>query len=98
MRLRDAMAFAEGQRGHELGFDAPHEVLRGVEGIGGEVELVMELAPRPEYGLITPLIRLEDGGARTFGSGRISVKLGQPEPESNLVVESNSSAPQPAQR
>ncbi len=30
----------------------------------------------------------------TFGS----VKLGQPEPDSNLVVESNSSAPQPAQR
>src|SRR3954452_696393 len=27
-----------------------------------------------------------------------SVKLGQPVPESNLVLESNSSAPQPAQR
>ena len=32
-----------------------------------------ELAPRPEYGLIKPLIRLEDGGARTFGSGRVAV-------------------------
>src|SRR5689334_13292136 len=31
-RLRDAMAFAEGQRGHDLGFDAPHELLRSVEG------------------------------------------------------------------
>ena len=27
-----------------------------------------------------------------------SVKDGQPEPESNFVLESNSSAPQPAQR
>jgi len=27
-----------------------------------------------------------------------SVKLGQPEPESNLVPDANSSAPQPAQR
>ena len=33
----------------------------------GEVELELELAPRPEYGLVQPLIRLEDGGARTFG-------------------------------
>ena len=38
----------------------------------------MELAPRPEYGLITPLIRLEDGGARTFGSGRVSVRSAVP--------------------
>src|SRR4051812_8573143 len=70
VRLADAMAFAEGQRGHDLGFDAPHEVLRGVAGVEGEVAMALELAPRPEYGLITPLIRLEDGGARTFGSGR----------------------------
>src|SRR5262249_32054547 len=26
--LRDALAFAAGQRGHALGFDAPHELLR----------------------------------------------------------------------
>src|SRR4051794_30212163 len=76
--LRDAMAFAERQRGHELGYDAPHEVLRGVEGVSGAVDLVMELAPRPEYGLIMPLIRLEDGGARTFGSGRVAVRSSVP--------------------
>src|SRR5919112_1733717 len=52
VRLVDAMAAADGQRGHDLGFDAPHELLRVVEGITGEVELVMELAARPEYGLI----------------------------------------------
>src|SRR5215210_2098483 len=78
VRLLDAMAAADGQRGHDLGFDAPHELLRAVEGLAGEVELVMELAPRPEYGLIRPLIRLEDGGARTFGSGRISVRASVP--------------------
>ena len=69
------MAFAEGQRGHDLGFDAPHELLRAVEGVSGEVELELELAPRPQYGLIMPLIRLEDGGARTFGAGRIERPL-----------------------
>jgi alpha,alpha-trehalase len=78
VRLIDVMAAAGGQRGHDLGFDAPHELLRAVEGLAGEVELVMELAPRPEYGLIRPLIRLGDGGARTFGSGRVSVRASVP--------------------
>jgi alpha,alpha-trehalase len=73
VRLLDAMAFAEGQRGHDLGFDAPHEVARSVECLSGSVELVMELAPRPEYGLTMPLIRIEDGGVRTFGSGRMAL-------------------------
>ena len=78
VKLTDAMAFAEGQRGHDLGFDAPHELLRSVEGLSGRVELKLELAPRPQYGLVMPLIRLEDGGARTFGAGRIRVRSGAP--------------------
>jgi alpha,alpha-trehalase len=78
VRLSDAMAFAEGQRGHDLGFDAPHELLRAVEGISGEVEMRLELAPRPQYGLIMPLIRLEEGGARTFGAGRLGIRSAVP--------------------
>jgi alpha,alpha-trehalase len=78
VRLRDAMAFAPGQRGHELGFDAPHELLRSVEGVSGTAELVMELAPRPEYGLVRPLFRREDGGGRTFGATRVAVRAGAP--------------------
>src|SRR5919109_344422 len=73
VKLLDAMSFAPGQRGHELGFDAPHELARGVEAVSGEVELQMELAPRPQYGLIRPLIRLEAGGARSFGAGRLGL-------------------------
>src|SRR5436309_7945284 len=49
VRLLDAMVFAEGQRGHELGFEAPNELIRLVEGVSGSVELALELAPRPEY-------------------------------------------------
>jgi GH15 family glucan-1,4-alpha-glucosidase len=78
VQLIDVMAAAERQRGHDLGFDAPHELLRAVEGVEGDVPMVMELAPRPEYGLIRPLIRLEEGGARTFGSGRVSVRSSVP--------------------
>ena len=51
-----------------------HEIVRDVEGVSGTVELEWELAPRPEYGLIKPLVRLEDGGARTFGAGRLAVR------------------------
>src|SRR4051812_48372682 len=47
VRMRDAMAFAAGQSGHDLGFDAPHELLRAVEGLAGEVVMELELAPRP---------------------------------------------------
>jgi alpha,alpha-trehalase len=79
VRLRDAMAFAPGQRGHELGFDAPHELLRSVEGVSGRVELATELAPRPEYGLVRPLLRLEDDGACSFGGpNRLAMRAGSP--------------------
>jgi GH15 family glucan-1,4-alpha-glucosidase len=67
IRVTDAMCFAEGQRGHAVGRDAPHELLRLVECVEGEVDVEMTLAPRPEYGLVRPLIRLTDDGARTFG-------------------------------
>src|SRR3954466_5713341 len=79
VRMRDAMAFARGQRGHDLGYDAPHEVLRSVEGVSGSVDLVMELVPRPEYGLVRPLIRVVHGGAKTFGGpNRIEVAASVP--------------------
>ena len=58
VRVTDAMCFQEGQRGHAVGQQAPHEVLRLVEGVEGNVELGMTLAPRPEYGLVRPLIRV----------------------------------------
>jgi alpha,alpha-trehalase len=78
VRLVDAMAAASGQRGHDLGFDAPHELLRSVEGVSGSVELVAEIAVRPEFGLVRPLVRLEDGGARTFGADPVAVGSGVP--------------------
>jgi alpha,alpha-trehalase len=76
-RLTDALVFAEGQRGHDVGLAAPHELLRLVEGVSGEVDLVLELAPRPEYGLVRPLFRATDDGGVTFGGpSRIVVRAG----------------------
>jgi alpha,alpha-trehalase len=79
VKVTDAMAFAEGQRGHDLGLCSPHELLRLVEGVSGTVELELELAPRPEYGLVRPLFRRTADGGRTFGGPtRIAVTAGVP--------------------
>ena len=45
-----------GNRGHELGKGAPHLLLRRATCTEGEVEMDVEYAPRPEYGLIYPLL------------------------------------------
>lgn len=67
LQLVDALAFAAGQRGHDLGLDAPHELLRLLDGISGTMELEVQLTPRPEYGLVAPLLRGTEDGVRTFG-------------------------------
>jgi GH15 family glucan-1,4-alpha-glucosidase len=79
VRLLDALALVEGQRGHDLGQDAPHTLLRCVEGVRGRVEMTMELAPRPEYGLVHPLLRMTDDGGRTFGGpSPVLIRAGAP--------------------
>jgi GH15 family glucan-1,4-alpha-glucosidase len=79
VRLIDALAFAPGQREHELGLAAPHELLRLVEGVEGSVELELELAPRPEYGLVRPLLRRTEVGCRSFGGpNQIALDSGVP--------------------
>jgi alpha,alpha-trehalase len=56
VRLVDALAVGPNERGHELGADSPHALLRQVTGLSGEVEMEMTFAPRSEYGLLTPLL------------------------------------------
>ncbi|MFN2568402.1 MAG: glycoside hydrolase family 15 protein [Candidatus Dormibacteria bacterium] len=52
----DAMATGRNERGHSLGAQSPGALLRRVTCVDGEVEMRMEYAPRPEYGLIQPLV------------------------------------------
>ncbi|MEW2634304.1 glycoside hydrolase family 15 protein [Streptomyces sp. NPDC048389] len=85
--LRDALAVPEGQRGHELGTRPPHELLREIQGLSGEVAFDIELVPRPEYGLVRPLLRLTDGGMRTFGGpNQIAVRSPVPLEEGSACV------------
>src|SRR5207245_8701313 len=77
--LTDALAFAAGQRGHDLGHDAPRELLRLIQGLSGHVTLAMELVPRPEYGLVHPLFRrTEYGGRPGGGPGPTAARLELP--------------------
>jgi GH15 family glucan-1,4-alpha-glucosidase len=60
--LTDALAMGEGNRGHQLGKDAPHLFLRGATCSDGDVDLVMEYVLRPEYGRVHPRLNAVEGG------------------------------------
>ncbi len=65
--LTDAMPFEPGEQGHEIGASSPHAIVRVVEGLTGDVELVLQLSPRPEYGLTVPDFASHGQGWRTSG-------------------------------
>ncbi|HSS08416.1 MAG TPA: glycoside hydrolase family 15 protein, partial [Acidimicrobiales bacterium] len=69
----DALAMGTGNRGHDLGKDAPHLLLRRATCVEGEVEVEVEYAPRPEYGLIQPLLDTSDGGLVAIGGSDVLV-------------------------
>ncbi|HET6751114.1 MAG TPA: trehalase-like domain-containing protein [Actinomycetes bacterium] len=65
--LADALAVGRNDRGHELGAGSPRVLLRRVavhrrRGRGGG-----QHAPRPEYGLVHPLLEPVDGGTAARG-------------------------------
>ncbi len=73
VELTDALGLGEGVRGHDLGVDSPHLLLRRAVCTAGAAELAVEFAPRMEYGLTHPLLRLTNGGATAHGG---PVRLG----------------------
>ena len=75
----DALAVGRNDRGHELGAGATSALLRRLSGIEGEVELELEFAPRPEYGLIQPVLEAVQGGIRTRGGANV-LALSSPVP------------------
>jgi alpha,alpha-trehalase len=71
--LVDALATGDGNRGHALGRGAPHLLLRNATCTEGEVELHVEYVPRPEYGLVRPLLDVVDGGVTAYGGADVLV-------------------------
>jgi GH15 family glucan-1,4-alpha-glucosidase len=73
--LTDAMALGPDNGGHRIGRDVPHLLVRKLACTDGEVEIEIDYQPRPEYGLIVPLLSNVPGGVtarrcRVAGSHR----------------------------
>jgi GH15 family glucan-1,4-alpha-glucosidase len=66
-KVLDALAVGRNERGHELGGGAPSVLMRQIVGVNGTVTFDLEYAPRPEYGLIFPLLETVDGGVVARG-------------------------------
>jgi alpha,alpha-trehalase len=70
--LADAMAVGRNERGHDLGVGSPGVLLRRLACTAGEMDIEVSYAPRPEYGLIHPILEPIPGGvAARGGAGRL---------------------------
>jgi alpha,alpha-trehalase len=65
--LVDALAVGRNDRGHDLGAGSPGVLLRRLTCTQGRVEVEVEYVPRPEYGLIHPLLDMVPGGLAARG-------------------------------
>ena len=77
--LTDALAMGADNHGHALGRGAPHLLIRSVACVEGTVDIDVSYAPRPEYGLLRPLLSHVDGGVTARGGAEWLV-LSSPEP------------------
>jgi GH15 family glucan-1,4-alpha-glucosidase len=71
--LTDALAVGRNDRGHELGAGSPGVLLRRLACTEGTVELEVAYAPRPEYGLIHPILTPVEGGLGARGGAEVLV-------------------------
>src|SRR3954452_20772949 len=65
--LTDALGLGPDNQGHALGTDVPHVLVRRLACTSGAVDVVVDYRPRPEYGLIVPLLAAVDGGVTARG-------------------------------
>ncbi len=65
--LTDALATGIDDRGHRIGATSPHLLLRRLDCTGGAAEVELVFRPRPEYGLIRPLLSAVEGGIAARG-------------------------------
>jgi alpha,alpha-trehalase len=71
--ITDALVTGPRERGHQLGHGSPRLLVRRMTATAGTVEMAMELVPRPEYGLVTPVIWPLDGGLCLRGGPDVMV-------------------------
>ncbi|CAN5152443.1 glycoside hydrolase family 15 protein [soil metagenome] len=71
LRVFDALALGEDERGHDLGRTSPGVLLRIAQCTAGSVDVLLEWAPRPEFGLIPPLLHPFPGGLLSHGGATV---------------------------
>jgi alpha,alpha-trehalase len=62
IELEDMLAVGPNDTGHELGAAVPHAIIRRLRCAKGAADIFLEYAPRPEYGLISPILRKTEEG------------------------------------
>jgi len=76
--VTDALIFDRDERGHEIGDNAPHVLVRVAEVTEGTVELEADYRPRPEYGLVSPRLEIIDGVVVSRGGAEVLCLAGPP--------------------
>jgi GH15 family glucan-1,4-alpha-glucosidase len=71
LEVLDALALPEDEQGHDLGRDSPGILLRRARCVEGSVRVVVEWAPRPEFGLIHPRLDCVPGALRSHGGASV---------------------------
>ncbi|CAN5747178.1 glycoside hydrolase family 15 protein [soil metagenome] len=71
VKLVDALVMGRSERGHDLGAASPHVLARVATCTQGSVAIDIEYAPRPEYGLIEPLLSAVEGGIAVRGGADV---------------------------
>jgi alpha,alpha-trehalase len=65
--LTDALALGRNDRGHQLGAHSPGVLIRQLRCTRGELDVDVTYAPRPEYGLIDPVLEEITGAINARG-------------------------------
>ncbi|NUW29938.1 glycoside hydrolase family 15 protein [Nonomuraea sp. SMC257] len=69
--LVDALALGHRERGHAMGASSPGVLLRQVTCVEGQVTVEVAYSPRPEFGLVRPLMRPVRGGLVAHGGAHV---------------------------
>jgi GH15 family glucan-1,4-alpha-glucosidase len=82
--LTDAMGLDPSEQGHDLGAGAPGTLLRRIACVEGSMDVAVEFAPRPEYGLVYPLMTPFDDGVLGRGGAWVFALSAGPDLEATL--------------
>lgn len=69
--VTEALVMGAGDRGHDLGAGSPGALVRWVECTEGTARIEVAFAPRPEYGLVEPVLREVPGGLWARGGADV---------------------------